>query len=227
MLIGGMQKTSLMDYPGKISTIIFTIGCNLRCNYCHNPHLFETKNVIAEKEVFGFLEKRKKYLDAVVISGGEPTLQKDLIDFIKKIKTMGFFVKLDTNGTHPEVIENLIRNNLIDYIAMDVKAPVGSYSKIMDCVVDEKSIKKSIDIVMNSGIDYEFRTTLYPKLNQEDFRRLFESIKGAKRLYLQQYEPKNAYKKEEIKPYEKNQLIELLNLAKTYVQKAELRGIEN
>jgi len=228
MLIGGLQKTSLMDYPDKISTIIFTPGCNFRCCYCHNPHLIENPEaVISEEKVFAFLKEREKFIDAVVISGGEPTIQKDLVNFIKRVREMGFLVKLDTNGAKPDVIEELIKNRLIDYIAMDIKGPLSRYKEITETDVDTEKIKKSIELIMSSGIDYEFRTTAYPKLSIDDFREMLEMIKGAKRFFIQQYEPKTTLKKEKLKPLEEKTLYEILDIAKQYVQQAGLRNVRN
>ncbi|HEC86320.1 MAG TPA: anaerobic ribonucleoside-triphosphate reductase activating protein, partial [Thermoplasmatales archaeon] len=140
MIIGGFQRFSLIDYPGKICAIIFTQGCNFRCPYCHNPELVNPKlfqEPIDENDIFRFLEMRKGKLDAVEITGGEPTLQPDLIEFMRKIKAMGFLIKLDTNGTNPEVVEKIIKNKLVDYIAMDVKAPLEKYEKVVRAKVDK------------------------------------------------------------------------------------------
>lgn len=194
-VIGGVQKTSLLDYPDKISAIVFTQGCNFRCGYCHNPVLLQ-KN--SEKDIynvdvfFEFLEKRKGKLDGVVITGGEPTLQKDLKTFIKKIKEMDYLVKLDTNGTNPNVIEELINENLIDYIAMDIKAPLDKYSTITNSDVNTEKIQRSIKLILNSNIDYEFRTTiLSSQLTINDFEKIAKMLKGAKKYYLQKFNSKN------------------------------------
>ncbi|MGC8971837.1 MAG: anaerobic ribonucleoside-triphosphate reductase activating protein, partial [bacterium] len=162
MLIGGLQKFSLIDYPGKISAVIFTKGCNFRCPYCHNPELviFDGKDLIEEDYIFSFLREKRGKLDGVVLTGGEPTLQSDLINFLKEIKGLGFFTKLDTNGSNPEVIERLLEEKILDYIAMDIKANLEKYNDVTHSNVDIEKIKKSIDIIMHSGIDYEFRTTI-------------------------------------------------------------------
>lgn len=162
MKIGGFQKFSLIDYPGKIAAVIFTQGCNFRCFYCHNPELvFPEKfgELYDTAEVLSFLEKRRNRLEGIVISGGEPTLQGDLIDFTGKIKKMAYSVKLDTNGTNPEVIKEMISRGLLDYIAMDIKAPLEKYNLIAGAVVNLIDIKESIRIIESSGIDYNFRTT--------------------------------------------------------------------
>ena len=161
-IIGGIQKTTLVDFPGKVAAIVFTQGCNFRCGYCHNPELLEhSKNSDFNKNDFlDFLKTRIGKLDGVVITGGEPTLQKGLYDFIKEIKSLGFAVKLDTNGTNPIIVEKLINDNLLDYIAMDIKAPFDKYTKITGVGVDIENIKRSIELIKNSSVDYEFRTTV-------------------------------------------------------------------
>ena len=190
LIIGGLQKTSLLDFPEKISAIVFTQGCNFRCGYCHNPELccFSKKPVITIPAFFDFLKKRQGKLDGVVITGGEPSLHSDLPEFIKKIKNLGFAVKLDTNGTNPCMLETLIRNNLIDYIAMDIKAPLEKYDKITCVKIDISVIKQSIDLIMKSDTDYEFRTTVVrTQLDLYDFEKIGEMLKGAKRYYLQKF----------------------------------------
>lgn len=188
--LAGLQKTTFIDYPEKIACIVFTQGCNFRCGYCHNPELFENKEpVLKVPAFFEFLNKRKGKLDGVVITGGEPTLHgKDLIEFIKEVKSLGFLVKLDTNGTHPDVLQELLNENLLDYIAMDIKAPLAKYKAITQTDIDTKIIKKSIDMIMNSGVDYEFRTTIVKsQLSVEDLRQIGELIQGAKRYYMQKF----------------------------------------
>ncbi|MDR1168816.1 MAG: anaerobic ribonucleoside-triphosphate reductase activating protein [Heliobacteriaceae bacterium] len=189
--IGGLQRSSLLDYPGKISAIIFTLGCNFRCGYCHNPELTTlSAPKISTQECFEFLKTRQGKLDGVVITGGEPCLQSGLIDFIREIKSFGFLVKLDTNGSFPDVIEELIEKKLIDYIAMDVKAPLYKYPLIVNSPVDTEKIKQSIRLILNSGIDYEFRTTaVKSQLSFKDFEQTGKLIKGAKKYYLQKFEP--------------------------------------
>lgn len=188
--LAGLQKTTFIDFPEKIACIVFTQGCNFRCGYCHNPELFENKEpVLSVPAFFEFLNKRKGKLDGVVITGGEPTLHgKDLIEFIKEVKSLGFLVKLDTNGTHPDVLQELLNENLLDYIAMDIKAPLAKYKTITQTDIDTKIIKKSIDMIMNSGVDYEFRTTIVKsQLSVEDLRQIGELIQGAKRYYMQKF----------------------------------------
>jgi pyruvate formate lyase activating enzyme len=193
MDIGGLQKFSLIDYPDKICAIIFTQGCNFRCPYCHNPELsnpdlYDTS--IPVTDIFSFLEKRKGKLDAVSITGGEPTLQADLIDFIKLIKEMNYLVKLDTNGSHPDVLETLITNNLINYIAMDVKAPWNKYQNITRSTIKPEIIKKSIQLITKSNIPYEFRTTVVKsQLSTEDLLTIGKNLKYSRRYVLQKFVP--------------------------------------
>ena len=197
-IIGGVQKSSLIDFPHKIAAIVFTQGCNFRCGYCHNAELieFSLKSKFGYNEFFEFLETRKGKLDGVVITGGEPTLQSSLRDFIIRIKSLGFEVKLDTNGTNPEVLGKLLSENLLDYIAMDIKAPWEKYSKITGIDVNIENIKKSVEMIMTSGVNYEFRTTVIKsQLGFEDFEKIGKQIRGAKKYYLQKFEPSKIYDK--------------------------------
>ena len=191
MLIGGFQKCSLIDYHGKICAIVFTLGCNFRCSYCHNPELVYPELLnkpIPEEEIFSFLEKRRGKLDAVTITGGEPTLQTDLLDFILKIKKLEFLVKLDSNGSNPDILANVIDSKAIDYIAMDVKAPLEKYQEITNSSIDPERIKKSIELVMNSNTEYEFRTTVVKnELDETDILKIGELIESAKLCVLQKY----------------------------------------
>lgn len=193
MLIGGVEKTSLIDYPEKLTAVVFTIGCNFRCGYCHNPELIKLKEdskILDEEDFFAYLEKRKGLLDAVTITGGEPTLQNDLADFIKRVKDMGFLVKLDTNGCSPEILEKLINEKLLDYIAMDIKNSIDNYNKVVRNFTDKEKILKSIRLIMNSNVDYEFRTTTLKSLiSIEDFEKIGEMINGAKKYFIQKFVP--------------------------------------
>ena len=179
MQIAGWQKTSLIEYPEHISAIIFIWGCNFLCPYCHNPELVKKRlqpKLLPAEEIFAFLAKRKNVLEAVSITGGEPLLYPEIIDFIKRIKTLSYLVKLDTNGTNPFLLEKIIDLKLVDYIAMDIKAPLTSrnqaYNKATGVKVDLDKIKKSIQIIKDSGIDYEFRTTVVPSLHRSEERRV-------------------------------------------------------
>ena len=193
MIIGGLQKFSLIDYPGKTCAIVFTRGCGFRCVYCHNPELVIPKKYAREiplSKIYDFLKNRRGKLDAVSITGGEPTLHSDLIEVIEKIKNMGFLVKLDSNGSNPNILKAVIDKKIVDYIAMDVKAPLDDYSKIMGWAIPVKKLKESIELIMNSGIDYEFRTTIVKSLtSKNDLRKIAREISGAKKYYLQKFIP--------------------------------------
>ena len=188
MIIGGLQKTTLIDYPGKIACIVFTAGCNMNCHYCYNPELRDFSPKIDEEDFFNFLDSRVGQLDAVTVTGGEPTVQRDLFEFIQKIKSKGFLVKLDTQGTNPDMVKKLIEAKLVDYIAMDIKAPLERYREVANCFVDEMAIKKTIALIMSRALDYEFRTTIVRgQLGIEDMKKIGELIKGAKRHYSQKF----------------------------------------
>lgn len=225
MKIGGFQKLSLIDYPSRISAVVFTQGCNFRCDYCHNPELVDPsqyQNLISEKEILTFLKKRKGDLDAVVITGGEPLLQIDLEDFLKKIKVLGYLIKLDTNGSFPEKLRKIIKEKLVDYIAMDIKGPLDKYQKISNSKIEQNKIEESIKLIMDSGIDYEFRTTIVrSQLSGNDFTKIGEMIKGAKLYALQKFVPSKtlnpafikevSYSDEELEKIKKK-MIELFNI---------------
>lgn len=194
-LIGGVQKTTLIDFPEKIASIVFTQGCNFRCGYCHNSELISFQQFYFDgkeykkDDFFEFMEKRVGKLDGVVITGGEPTLQTGLYDFVKQIKSMGFLVKLDTNGSNPNYLEQLYLDNLIDYVAMDIKAPIEKYAEITNVIPNPDKIKKSVDLIMNSGIKYEFRTTVIKsQLSFDDFEKIGQMINGAEKYFLQKFE---------------------------------------
>lgn len=189
MRIAGVEKSSFIDYPEKICTVFFTLGCNFRCSYCHNSSLVLGQGEeITEAGALDFIVKRKKYVDAICISGGEPTLQNNLYEFIKKIKIKKFLVKLDTNGTNPQILDELVRDNLVDYIAMDIKAPLHKYELVTDCKVDTDAIAKSIEIIKKSGVDYEFRTTLCKELlSPDDIFEIAGLLKGSDKYYMQNF----------------------------------------
>ena len=199
MIIGGLEKLSLIDYPDHLAAIIFTQGCNFRCHFCYNPMLvlpqkeagkrnIEDLSSIQSKDLLLFLKERFGRLEGVVITGGEPTMQKDLPEFISKIKKIGYLVKLDTNGTNPEMLEKLIKAKLIDYIAMDIKGSAKNYEKVVGVKIDFKKIEKSVRIIMTSNLPYEFRTTMVPGLvDGKSFKDMGKLIKGAKKWYLQRF----------------------------------------
>ncbi|HPA83827.1 MAG TPA: anaerobic ribonucleoside-triphosphate reductase activating protein [Deltaproteobacteria bacterium] len=191
MRIGYLQKTSLIEYPGKISAVVFTQGCNFRCPYCHNPELVDPSRFTPHldiPDIFSFLEIRRGRCDAVTITGGEPCMQAGLLSFIKEVKEMGYLVKLDTNGSFPEVLFEATMSGLVDYIAMDVKAPLSRYEETVRITCDPAAVEESIGIVMRSGLPYEFRTTMVKGLlNLEDFKAIGCMIKGARHYILQRF----------------------------------------
>ncbi|MBA1335522.1 MAG: Ribonucleotide reductase of class III (anaerobic), activating protein [Firmicutes bacterium] len=189
----GHVKSSFIDYPDRICTVYFVGGCNLRCPYCHNSHLLRNEGpVIGEEEVFEYLEKRKKMLDGVCISGGEPTLHEGLAEFAGRIKEMGFLFKLDTNGTNPIVIEEMLDKGVVDYIAMDIKAPLGKYINITRVPVEAGVIEKSISLIRGSGVEHEFRTTVCRELlTVEDVEKIACLIKGCKKYVIQNFRDSN------------------------------------
>ena len=193
MIFGGLQKTTLVDYPGKVAATVFTAGCNFRCPYCHNPELvlpamIEKQPKITEKEILDFLKERSGFLEGLCITGGEPTIHSDLIDFIQKVKDLGLLVKLDTNGSLPKVLENLLKSKLIDWVAMDIKAPKEKYELFTQGQIKAETIDQSIKIIKKSKVDYEFRTTLAPEiLTEKDILGIVDWIKPADRYYLQQF----------------------------------------
>ncbi len=196
MVFRGWQKTSLNEWPGKVCSIVFIQGCNFRCPFCYNYDLVlnpEKLPLIKEKEILDYCKKNKDLLDGVMITGGEPLInkKKDLIKFIKKVKKLGLKVGIETNGTNPKMIKYLIVNNLVDYLAMDIKAPLTQrkYAQLTGVKVDLKKIKKSIKIIIDSNIDSEFRTTVVPGLlNEDDILKIVQEIKGGKKYYLQQFQ---------------------------------------
>jgi pyruvate formate lyase activating enzyme len=194
MLFGGLQKTTLVDYPGKVAATVFTLGCNFRCPYCHNPELVLPKMMkeqpnIAEEEILSFLKERQGYLEGLCITGGEPTLQVGLSNFIQKVNKLGISVKLDTNGSLPSVLKELIQKKLIDWVALDIKAPPKKYDIFTQGKIDVKNVDLSIKIIKESKINYEFRTTLAPEiLLEKDIMDIVDWIKPASRYYLQRFQ---------------------------------------
>ena len=230
--IGGLQKTTLIDFPGRIAATVFLLGCNFRCPFCYSAELvllekIENQPRISEKEFFDFLEEKKGLLDGIVICGGEPTIHNDLPDFIGKIKKMGYLVKLDTNGSNPKILKKLIKDNLIDYVAMDIKAPLEKYDRATGIKVDSDNIKESIEIIKNSGVDYEFRMTVVPTLHEkEDVILAAKEIGPAKKLFLQNFRPEKTINPEfeKIKPYSQDFLLEIKEEISSLFEVCQIRG---
>lgn len=233
MIFYGLQKFSLIEWTGKISTVLFVGGCNFRCPFCFNRDLvlnYKNLPAISEREIFKFLKSRKGLIDAVMITGGEVLINSldDLISFIKKVKKMGFKVGIETNGSNPEALEKLIKEKLIDYVAMDVKAPLSfKYEKLTGVKIDLEKIKKSIDLIKNSNIDYEFRTTVAPLLSKEDILEIAEQLKDAKKFVLQIFLPAETLINPELAKIEfltHKELEEISQKIKDNFEKFEIRG---
>jgi len=189
MKIGGFQKLTALDYPGKIACTVFTHGCPFRCGFCHNAALVTDNKpeCIDIDELFSYLQKRRGVLDGVAVTGGEPLMQPDLTDFLRRVKDMGYHVKLDTNGAYPEALRRCLEEGLVDYVAMDIKNSPEKYAATCGLAhVDIDIIRQSIELIMNSDVDYEFRTTAVRELHSDaDFEAMGELIKGAKRWFIQ------------------------------------------
>jgi pyruvate formate lyase activating enzyme len=189
MNIAGLVKSSTVDFPGHLAAVVFTPGCNLDCFYCHNRALLTgTVQRLPEEEVLAFLEKRSGLLDGCVCSGGEPTLQQDLPDFLAKVRAMGYRIKLDTNGTRPQVVQSLLEAGLIDYVAIDCKAPWARYAEFCDCTpTDVQGIRRTFSLLRDADVDWEVRTTVIPQLSLEDLVAIAQELPEAPRFILQRY----------------------------------------
>jgi pyruvate formate lyase activating enzyme len=232
MNIRGLYKTSLVDYPEKITSTIFLGGCNLRCGYCHNPGLALNSSVlekIKEEEVLAFLKKRKGLIDGVTISGGEPTIEKGLIPFLEKVKSLKLLIKIDTNGFLPHIISECIEKKLIDYAAVDIKTSPEKYPLLTGMNLPFNTILATTDILKNSGLDYEIRTTCVPGfVTVDDIKKIGESIGAVKKYYLQQFVNTNTLLDSEIEtltPYSIDYLHELKNEAEKFSSFCSIRGI--
>ena len=228
MFFAGFQKLTLLDYPEKVACILFTMGCNFRCPFCHNASLVraEEKPQITEEEVLAFLKKRQGILEGVCISGGEPLLYDGLGDFIKKVKALGYSVKLDTNGSFPERLKELVREGLVDYVAMDIKNSFDNYDKTTGIKTDLNNIKESINFLMSGEVEYEFRTTLVKELHTtDDMESIGKMIKGAKRYFLQNFVDSGDVLCEDMHPLTENELEKILQIAKKYVPDTICRGV--
>ena len=231
MRICGLNKTTLLDYPGKVAAAIFLEGCNFRCPFCHNSSLVlrqERQPEIPQEEVLQFLKKRKGILDGVCITGGEPTLQEELPDFLKKIKELGYEIKLDTNGSRPRMLRSLIQSRLVDYVAMDIKSSKESYHLLTGIThMNLEEICESAEFLMNCGIDYEFRTTVVRELHQEsDFLSIAQWLSGAKAYYLQAYKDSPDVIKPGFTSYSKEELMHFQQLLSSAIPLVEIRGID-
>lgn len=231
MEIYGFQKTTLLDYPGHVAATLFTGGCNFRCPFCHNGNLVllpDSESTIAEEEILVYLKKRSGILEGVCITGGEPTLQTDLREFIVRVKELGYLIKLDTNGYRPQMLWKLLEEELLDYVAMDVKASLLNYKKATGCPgVDLSRIEESIAILKSSGIDYEFRTTVVKGIHTvAEFDSIGRLLEGAKAYYIQAYRENENVLSGGYEAFSTDVMNEMAEMARKYIDKVELRGVE-
>ncbi len=231
MQIYGFNKTTLLDYPEHVAATVFTGGCNFRCPFCHNGGLVLSPNPeerIEEEEVLSYLKKRKGILEGVCITGGEPTLQKDLRNFICKVKDMGYLVKLDTNGYRPQVLWNLMQEGLLDYVAMDIKASKENYAVAAGVEgLDISRIEESVGILKGDKVPYEFRTTVVKGIHSiEEFEEIGQFLAGSRAYYLQQYRENDNVIVQGYDAFSKADLESMALLARKYIDKVVLRGVE-
>lgn len=231
MQIHGFNKTTLLDYPGLVAATIFTGACNFRCPYCHNAELVlnpSSQPIIPEEEILAHLKKRRGITRGVCITGGEPTLQKDLKDFIKKLKELELKVKLDSNGYKPEVLKDLVKEGLLDYVAMDVKAPLDEYDIIAGVKLESSKLKESIDFLIEGHVPYEFRTTVVKDFHtRESFEKMAELIKGADKYFLQGYVDSDKVIAPGLSAYTYEEMQEFLPIFEGKVKLVEIRGVED
>jgi len=229
MRIKAYQKLTLLDFPGKVACTVFTAGCNLRCPFCHNALLVTEidDDFVSEEEFFAFLESRKGRLDGVAITGGEPLINKDIGAFIAKIKAMGFLVKLDSNGTFPDKLNEILSSGNVDYVAMDIKNSPEKYAKTVATPnLDLDAIRRSVKIIMDSGVDYEFRTTVtHEDFDASDFEAIGEMIRGAKRYFLQAFKDSGNLIQAGNTAESKDKMEDYLSICKKYVEYCAIRGI--
>jgi pyruvate formate lyase activating enzyme len=233
MKIAGFLRTTLLDWDGKVACTVYLAGCNFRCPYCHNRDLVlhpEAVQGLDQEAVLGYIGEHSDFLDGAVISGGEPTLDPGLLDLIKRIRGKGLSIKLDTNGSRPEVLDDLIGAGLVDMVAMDIKAPLNAdrYSSVAGVPADVEALRRSIRIIMESGVDYEFRTTVAPILVKErDIEEICREIRGAKCYCLHQFRPDVTLddKLEVLDPYPESKVLGMAEAARPYVRRVKVRGI--
>lgn len=230
MLIAGLQKTTLLDYPGHLAATVFLGGCNFRCPYCHNRELISPpcSSEFSVSEILSFLKKRKNILEGVCITGGEPTLERDLENFIREIRSLGFKIKLDTNGFQPDVLIHLCRENLLDYVAMDIKAGREHYSAAAGLSdFNPAPVEKSIHFLLSGAVPYEFRTTAVKGLHTEqDFMEIGPWIAGADAYYIQNYKTPEDLPRPGLEPFSRDELLHFAALIAPYVPGVKLRGVD-
>ena len=230
MQFSGFQKLTLLDFPEKTACTLFTAGCNFRCPFCHNAGLvthIDNTNFFTEEYVLDYLKKRQGILDGVCITGGEPLMHKDLPDFIKKVKALGYLVKLDTNGSYPERLEELINSGLIDYVAMDIKNSKEKYATTADCSTEFLAkVEKSVELLKQKKIDFEFRTTVVKEYHEpDDIKKIAEWIRGADKYFLQNFIDSGDLIKNNLSAHPRETLEFMRSLAQDIIKKVEIRGI--
>ena len=228
MQIQGLQKLTLLDFPGYVACTVFFGGCNFRCPFCHNATLVKTGKgeEIALEDFYSFLKKRTGILDGVAVTGGEPLLQKELPAFLKRIKEMGYAVKLDTNGTDPDTLKALVEQSLVDYVAMDIKAPLARYDTLAGVAVNTEKIAQSVAFLLKGSVEYEFRTTLVkPYHTLSDMQEIGKWISGAKRYFLQGFVDSGDLLGEGMEAFSKEESQAMLNAVLSFVPSASLRGM--
>lgn len=227
MKIYGLEKLSMVDFEGHLCCTVFTGGCNFRCPFCQNSDLVKIENLcmVDENDFFNFLRKRKGILDSVCVSGGEPTLQNDLAEFLKKLKQENYLVKLDTNGTKPELIKSLVKNGLVDYIAMDIKNAPSAYDKTAGGSVDLNAIKKSVEMLKNNLVPHEFRTTLVAGYHSQcEIEEIGKWLKGEDKIFLQKFVDGGTCLKKGLKEVPKVEAEKFKKILQNYICHVELRG---
>lgn len=223
MLIAGLRKTSFLDYPGQPCAVVFTPYCNMNCTYCHNEEILRGGvPLVPEAEVMDYLEKRAGTLTAVTVSGGEPTLQQDLVPFIERVRALGYRVKLDTNGMKPNALQQLLLRELVDYVAMDIKASPEQYDAVTRVHCDLEAVRRSIYLLQHSGVAHEFRTTFAPELSTEDILGAAMLVQGAQRYFLQQYRPR---KDEDLPAHPPSYVQETAARVREAIGVCEVRGL--
>ncbi len=231
MIIKGFQRTSLVDYPGNVAAAVFVGGCNFNCPFCHNPGLVaaDSSSEISEGVIFKGLRERKEFIDGVCVTGGEPTVHRDLPEFLARIKSLGLKVKLDTNGSNPDMLKGIIAAGLVDYVSMDIKSSFDSYSMAVNSDVDAGDILRSIGILMKGDVDYEFRTTAVPGLfDMGKLQSICKEIVGARRYFIQQFNPNVSLvdpKYEKVEPFSESQLNGFAHFAGQFVQNCGVRNV--
>ena len=226
MRIAGLQKMTLLDFPGRVAATVFLPGCNFRCPFCHNSPLLRGTDELSVEEFFAYLKKRQGLLDGVAVTGGEPTLQEDLADFLGEIKALGFGVKLDTNGSRPQHIEKLLQKGLVDHIAMDIKNSPRKYDRTCGATGTFPAVEQSVELIRSAGVSYEFRTTVVAELHEDrDFHDIGQWIRGARAYYLQCFQDSGDILCPGLHAPSQADLERYLAIAGSYIPNTHLRGI--